>query len=191
MKNPFISTVLFFTALSASLVATEVDFMAVNTEKCFTKSKFGKQGQEDFEAFQNQKNNLLKEISQKIQEIAKNLNDEAFLDSLNPEAEQKLRVTHEQLNVELEHLYRDSRQAFEEKYAQFNQKMLNNIHEALNEIKKEKNIKCSVLKGEAFYSYPPESDITDTVIKKLDERFDQIAQTQKKTPSEPKHEVVK
>lgn len=187
MKNPFISTILFFTALSTSLVAA--DYKVVNTRDCFMNSKLGKQEQEAFERLKNQKATLIEEKSKELEEIVKKLSDPTILDSMSPEAEQRAKNDYAALSQEIKGMYEECQQILYQKEMQIGQKLQNNIDKALEEMNKENG--CIILKSDACHYYPKELDITDTVVKKLDERFDQIAQTQKKTPSEPKHEVVK
>ena len=185
MKNPFISTVLFFTALSTSLMAAE--YKVVNTRDCFMNSKLGRQEQEAFESLKNQKATLMEEKSKELEEVVKKLSDPTILDSMSPEAEQRTKDDYARLSQELKGMYEECQQILYQKEMQIGQKLQSNIDKALEEMKDD----CVILKSDACHYYPKELDITNTVVKKLDEKFDQIAQAQKKTPNEPKHEVVK
>lgn len=187
MKNPFISTVLFFTALSTSLIATE--YKVVNTRNCFMNSKLGKQEQESFESLKNQKAALMEEKSKELEEVVKKLSDPTILDSMSPEAEQRTKDDYAKLSQELKGMYEECQQILYQKEMQIGQKLQSNIDKALEEMNKEDG--CIILKSDACHYYPKELDITNMVVKKLDEKFDQITQTQKKTPNETKHEVVK
>lgn len=187
MKNPFISTALFFTILSTSLMATE--YKVVNTRDCFMNSKLGKQEQEAFENLKNQKTTLIEEVSKQLEEIVKKLSDPVILDSMNPETKQKLENDYARLSQDLKGMYEECQQILYQKEIQIAQKLQSNIDTALEEMNKEDA--CIILKSDACHYYPKELDITNAVVKKLDEKFDQIAQTQKTTPNETKHEVVK
>lgn len=187
MKNPFISTVLFLTVLSTPLIATE--YKVVNTRDCFMNSKEGKQEQEAFEKLKNQKTALIEEVSQQLQDIVKKLSNPDILDSMNPETKQKLENDYARLSQDLKEMYEECQQILYQKEMQIGQKLQNNIDKALEEMHKEEA--CVILKSDACHYYPKELDITSAVVKKLDERFDQIAQTQKKTPNETKCDIVK
>lgn len=185
MKNPFVSTLLFFTVLSTSLIAAETKkstlenagYKVVNTRDCFINSKLGKQEQEAFEALKNQKTALIEETTKQLQEIAAKLSDPVILDSMNPTAEQELKNKYGQLSQDLNHLYDDCRQILYQKEMQISQTIQNNIDQALEEMKKEED-GCVILKSDACYYYPDELDLTNAVIKKLDEKFDKTIKAQ-------------
>lgn len=180
MKNPFVSTLLFFTVLSTSVMAQETKssaldkagFRVVNTRDCFINSKLGKQEQQAFEALKNQKTSLIDETSKKLHEIADKLSNPELLESMSPIAEQELKDTYERLNLELNQLHNESYQILYQKDMQINQTIQSNIDEALQEIEKEKENTYVILKSDACHYYSPTLDVTDTVIKKLDEKFE-------------------
>jgi Skp family chaperone for outer membrane proteins len=108
---------------------------------------------------------------------------------MSPEAEQRTKDDYAKLSQELKGMYEECQQILYQKEMQIGQKLQSNIDKALEEMNKEDG--CIILKSDACHYYPKELDITNMVVKKLDEKFDQITQAQKKTPNETKHEVVK
>lgn len=192
MKNPFVSTLLFLTVLSTSLIATEAKkvekagYKVVNTKDCFMNSKLGRQEQESFEALTNQKKSLIEETSKQLQEIAEKLNDPTILDSMNPAAEQELKNKYGRLSQDLNQLYEDCRQILYQKEMQISQNIQNNIDQALEELKKEREEDCVILKSDACYYYPRELDLTNAVIKKLDEKFEKAIKVQNTSNNEIK-----
>lgn len=188
MKNPFVSTLLFLTVLSTSLIATEAKkvenagYKVVNTKDCFMNSKLGKQEQESFEALTNQKKALIEETTKQLQEIAEKLNDATILDSMNPAAEQELKNKYGRLSQDLNQLYEECRQTLYQKEMQISQNIQNNIDQALEELKEN----CIILKSDACYYYPDELDLTNTVIKKLDEKFEKAIKVQATSNNEIK-----
>lgn len=175
MKNPFVSTLLFFTVFSASLMAKEISesdagLRVVNTRDCFINSELGKQEQQAFEALKNQKTALIDEISKKIHEITDKLSDSELMDSMSPTALQELKDSYERLNLELNQLHNESYQILYQKDMQMNQTLQGNISGVLKEMEKEN--KYIILKSDACHYYPPVLDVTDEVIKKLDEKFE-------------------
>jgi outer membrane protein len=192
MKNPFVSTILLFTVLSTSLIATEVKnsslgkagFRVVNTRDCFINSKLGKQEQQAFEALKNQKTALIDETSKKLNEIADKLSNPELLESMSPKEEQNLKSLYEQLSQDLNQLHNESYQVLYQADMRINQTLQNNIDESLKEIEKEGTY--VILKSDACHYYSPELDVTDKVIKKLDEKFEKTKQAQNATNVEVK-----
>jgi Skp family chaperone for outer membrane proteins len=150
-------------------------------------SKLGKQEQEAFENLKNQRAVLIEEASKQLEDIVKKLSDPVILDSMNPETKQKLENDYARLSQDLKGMYEECQQVLYQKEIQIGQKLQSNIDEVVREMKYD----CPVFRSEALLNYSEASDETAAVVKKLDERFDQIAQTLKKTPNETKHEVVK
>lgn len=192
MKNPFISTLLLFTFLSTSLIAAEVKSSAldkaglrvVNTRECFINSKLGKQEQQAFEALKNEKTKSIDETSKKLHEIADKLSSSELLESMSPKEEQNLKSMYEQLNQDLNQLHNESYQVLYQADMRINQTLQNNIDESLQEMEKEGPY--IILKSDACYYYSPELDVTNTVIKKLDEKFEKTTKAQSATNIEVK-----
>ena len=143
----------------------------VNFAECVTGSKMGKQEQASFDSMKNQMTKSLEELEKQITEISAKFNDQEYLESLNPKAEEELKTKFRTLNEELAR----NQNQFYQLLNQANMRIIQIIQEQINQaaetIAKDKTL-AMVVNKEAVFFYSPALDITTDVISEMDRQFE-------------------
>ncbi len=176
----FISIVILLLAFSTSAFAIDTrPFIGiVNFMTCITDSKYGKNEQEQLENIKKQWSSLIEETEKELNEITSKFDDQDYLDSLSPEAEEQLKVKQQTLNQDLMKYQNQLYQILNQANYFFIQKMSNNISKASEVIAQDKKLDIVLNKEACFYNNP-KIDITDLVIKEMDKNFDKEKETAK------------
>ena len=144
----------------------------VNLSTCIKLSKYGKQEQEALESVQTQMTTLMGDLEKQINVIANQLNDPEFVDSLSPEAEQEMQARFHSLGEELNRYRAQYYQVMNQTHIKLMQTMSHYVARASTAIAQKEKIDM-VLNQDACFYFPPESDITTSVIKEMDRQFEQ------------------
>lgn len=152
----------------------------VNFASCFTESKMGKQEQSSFEAMKSQMTKSLEDLEKQITEISAKFNDQEYLESLNPKAEEELKAKFHTLNDELARNQNQFYQLLNQANMRIIQMIQEQIHQASEKIAKEKKLNMVVNK-EAVFFYTPTLDITPDVIAEMDRQYDANEAKKEKT----------
>lgn len=169
----FISIITILLAFSTSAFAIDTRPLTgvVNFMTCITDSKYGKNEQEQLENIKKQWTSLIEETEKELNEISAKFDDQDYLDSLSPEAEEQLKIKHQTLNQDIAKYQNQLYQILNQANYFFIQKMSNNISKASETIAQDKKLDIILNKEACFYNNP-KMDITDLVIKEMDKNFD-------------------
>ena len=150
----------------------------VNFKKCVEESKLGKSEQALFDTQKKQMEQDLEKKQKEIKELAPKFNDE-YLDSLTPEAEKDLKEKFQKLNEEFTEQQNQFFQVMDQSHFQRMQKIYDMTAKASEVVGKEKKLDF-VLNDEVCFYKADGFDVTNDVIKKLDELFAQSEKEQKR-----------
>ena len=173
-----ISVLLLLVAISEDLAAAEqsVKIGVVDFKTCVEKSKLGKKEQANFDTLKKQMEGVLEEKEKALTEITNKMNDSDYVDSLSQGAEAELKHKLKTLSQE----FGQHQQQFYQMLNQANYKIIQKINESINKASKivasNKGLDIIIHDDGLFY-YAPTLDISNEVIKILDE---QIANEEKK-----------
>ena len=152
----------------------------VNFMTCLTESKYGKSEQEQLENIKKQWSSLIEETNKELTELNAKFEDQDYLDSLTPEAEEQLKLKAQTLNQDLAKYQNQLYQMLNQANYFLVQKMLKNISSASETIASNKKLDMVLNKEACFYN-DPKIDITDLVIKEMDKNFEK--ETAKNEPA--------
>ena len=151
----------------------------VSFKRCVEESKIGKEEQAQFELQKKQMEQSLEKKQAELKELSPKFSDE-YLDSLTPEAEKELKEKFQRLSQELTEEQNQFYQTMDQSHFQSMQKIFERVGKAATDIGKERKLDFVVNDEVCFYKAAG-FDVSDDIIKKLDEMFD-LAQKEKKTP---------
>ena len=143
----------------------------VNFASCVTDSKMGKQEQASFDSMKNQMTKSLEELEKQITEISAKFNDQEYLESLNPKAEEELKTKFRSLNEELARNQNQFYQLLNQANMRIIQMIQEQINQAAETIAKDKTL-AMVVNKEAVFFYSPTLDVTTDVITEMDRLFE-------------------
>lgn len=166
-----IIAIVFAFSTTAFAVDARPMFGIVNIMTCITDSKYGKNEQEQLENIKKQWTSLIEESEKELKEISSKFEDQDYLDSLSPEAEEQLKLKQQTLNQDIAKYQNQLYQILNQANYFFIQKMTNNISKASETIASEKKLDFVLNKEACFYN-SPKMDITEQVIKEMDKNFD-------------------
>jgi outer membrane protein len=173
MKNLLKCCALFFCALFAQAGASEKlpSIGIVNFTTCIQESKFGKQEQESLEHIRNQLQKSIEDVHKQLSDTVAKLQDNDYLDTLNPEAEKELKMKFQTLNEELNRYQGQYYQIMQQANMKLVQTMNDRINQASELVAKKEKI-ALVINREAAFHFSEALDITKKVIDELDKRFE-------------------
>ncbi len=152
------------------LSAEELNIGFVNFKTAVEKSKQGVQERNAFEAMKNQMTETLEKTDKELGDIAKKLEDQDYMDSLSPAAEQELKQKFQVLSQDFGRYQNQYYQLLN----QANYKMLQTMHDevsfAAEHVRKGKKLSL-LFNEESIFAYDKSLDYTDEVIKEMDKQF--------------------
>lgn len=158
-------------AASADLSGKPISIRIVNFKECVSKSKAGKTEEASFEELKKQMEAVLSEKDKGLNEIADKFEDPDYIDSLSAEAETELKRKFRALSQEVQ----QQQQEFYQQLSQTNMKVIQKLTDmatkAAETVAKRDKIQLILSEAETFF-YAPELDITDEVVKILDEIYE-------------------
>lgn len=161
------------TALEGAVNKTDqaLKIRIVNFKSCVEKSKLGKQEQSSFEALKKQMETMLGEKEKTLTEMSEKFNDPDYLDSLSVEAETELKRKSRALYQELNELNQQYYQALQQANFKIMDKLSDSINKAAEIVAKKNGIDV-VLNEDGTYYYDKDLDISDEVVKTMDELYE-------------------
>ncbi len=165
--------VLTLLSVSSGLLALDSSIVigVVNFATCVTESKYGKYEQEQLEKVRGQWNTILEETEKELKEISAKFEDQEYLDSLSPEAEEELKVKYKALNEDMMKYQNQLYQVLNQANYFFLQKMANSISKASEVVAKDKHLDM-VMNKEACFYHKPNMEVTQLVISQMDKNFE-------------------
>lgn len=172
----FISIIAVLLAFSTSAFAvdTRPQTGIVNFMTCLTDSKYAKNEQEQLENLKKQWSTLIEESEKELKDVNAKFEDQEYLDSLSPEAEEQLKLKQQTLTQDITKYQNQLYQILNQANYYFIQKMSTNISKASETIAIEKKLELILNKEACFYN-DPKIDITDLVIKEMDKNYEKDA----------------
>lgn len=143
----------------------------VNFKTCVEKSKLGQKEQSNFDAMKKQMETVLVEKEKALTDIASKFNDIDYLDSLSPEAETELKNKFRTLNQEFNQQQNQFYQSLSQTNLKVVQKLTDAITKASAEVAKKNQIDL-VLNEDSSFFIAPSLDISQLIIKALDDAFE-------------------
>jgi outer membrane protein len=172
MKKISIIAILALSLLFAGKVSG-VDFNVgfINFKTCIEKSKQGQHEKNAFEAIKKQMSDALEKTDKELEEIAKKLEDQDYMDGLSPTAEEELKQKFQLLSQD----YGRYQNQFYQLLNQANYKMLQTMHDEVSvaaEKVRDKNKLAFMLNEDSAFAHTPTLDFTHNVIEEMDKQFD-------------------
>jgi len=171
-------------AMDSKLVIGVVNFMT-----CLTDSKYGKNEQEQLENIKKQWSSLIEETEKELTDVNAKFEDQDYLDGLSPEAEEELKMKQSALHQDLAKYQNQLYQILNQANYFFIQKMSSNISKASESIAENKKLDLVLNKEACFYNNP-KIDITDLVIKQMDQNFDKETAKNEQNGKEDDKKIV-
>jgi outer membrane protein len=160
-----------FAFCCGQLKAADLNIGFVNFKTCVEKSKQGQHEKNAFEALKKQMTEALEKTDKELEEIAKKLEDQDYMDGLSPTAEEELKQKFQALSQE----YARYQNQFYQLLNQANYKMLQTLHEEVSvaaEKIREGNKLSLILNEDSAFAHVPSLDYTLAVIEQMDRQFD-------------------
>ncbi|MEI8366676.1 MAG: OmpH family outer membrane protein [Parachlamydiaceae bacterium] len=176
---PLFSGLLFLSGTSASAADSAKNFdqtkplriAQVSFKLCVEKSKMGQKEQGNFDGMKKQMESVLEGKEKSLTDVAGKFNDIDYLDSLSPDAEAELKRQFRTLNQE----FTQQQQQFYQTLSQANmmiiQKLTDAVTKASTVVAKTNSIDL-VLNEESSFFAVSSIDISDLVVKAMDEAFE-------------------
>lgn len=163
-------TVLLCSAIPAEIFGQPQKVGIADAKKCMEQSNVGKKGQENLAFLQKQMEQSLEEKEKVLSDINNQLRDPDHLDSLSPEAEEKLKNKFWTLGQEFEKDRQQCSQMINQAHVSIVQQITEAIKKASKKVTIEQRLD-TILNGEATFYYNPTLDVTEQIIKVMDENF--------------------
>lgn len=166
--------------------ANEFNLGFVNFKICLEKSKQGQHEKNAFEALKNQMTETLEKTNKELEEIAKKLENQDYMDGLSPTAEDELKQKFQMLSQE----FTQYQNQYYQLLNQANYKMLQTMHEevslAAEKIREKRKIDL-ILNEDSAFAYSSSLDLTDEVTQEMDRHFD-LQSNEQVSSLEPNHD---
>jgi outer membrane protein len=164
-------TMKLFFALALAFQLHAGDIGVVNFKTILEDSKVGKEQQNGLEAMRKQMASTMEKLESELGEMQMKAQDPDFIDSLSPEAEEEFRMKAGRLSSE----YQQNQQQFYQIMNQAEYKLVaevsSHISSASQGVAKEKNLDL-VLRDDVCFYFQNDMDVTNAVLKEMDQRFD-------------------
>lgn len=174
MKRIFIlltAVVICIVTGESHALATEGNIGFINFKKCVENSKQGQHERKAFDALKAQMNETLEKADKELSILAKNLEDQDYLDGLSPKAEEELRQKFHTLSQDFSRYQNQYYQLLN----QANYKMLQTMHDKVSaaaEIVRNRQSLSFIINEDSAFAFSTNLDFTTEAIKEMDKVFD-------------------
>ncbi|MCH9625905.1 MAG: hypothetical protein S4CHLAM123_10900 [Chlamydiales bacterium] len=151
--------------------AADLSVGFINFKECIEKSKQGQQEQNAFEGLKNQMTTSLEQTDKELEEMAKKLEDQDYMDGLSPTAEEELKQRFQGMSQE----YARYQNQFYQLLNQANYKMLQTMHDEVSlaaEKVRAKNKLALLLNEESTFAYTSSLDFTNEVVAQMNTQYE-------------------
>ena len=184
----------FMLFIVANIFAVQSSIIGVvNFSNCMQDSKYGKHEQDQLEKIKKQWSTMIEDSSKELDELAKKMEDQDYMDGLSPEAEKEMTEKKQVLNEDIMKYQNQLYQVMNQAQYFFVQKMVSHISKASEEIAKGKNLDL-VLNQEACFYSKPNIEVTTVVIEQMDKNFDEeqkkLSENQEKQAKEDAKKIA-
>ena len=156
-------------SVATPLSAGEQAFIVVDTDKCVTESKIGKQEMEFLQTLQDKFEKDLLEKEKAVKDISVKFNDD-YLESLSEDAVKKLKEEFEIANQAFGEARQQTYQMFHQAKQQIMDKLFKWTSQASEVVVKAFSAKAAIQAEDLLY-YEPSLDKTDNVTEELDKMY--------------------
>lgn len=173
MKKQIFSLLLCLGTISSPCLLEGVDSKigVVSFANCIQESKYGKQEQSTLKALQNQITSLIEDTEKQLEEVAGQLNNAEYIDTLSPEGEQELKMKFQN--------YQEDLQRYQQQYYQFinqaNYKVMQTMHSHIKNAAKIVSAKLNldyILDENSVICNNAGVEVTNQIIQELDILFE-------------------
>jgi len=147
------------------------------------KSKFASAKREEIEGFGKELQVKLETLHKEYKEVEEKLKNTEYVDSITPEAEKALENEKAAKAQKLGMAQSEFSQMMQQKQMEFYQALQENIGEAAQQIAAEKSFD-NIASKDLFFFFDQKLDVTDEVVAKMDELYEQKQAEAKKAASE-------
>ena len=159
-----------FALCLGKLQAVDLNVGFVNFKTCIEKSKQGQHEKNAFEALKKQMSDALEKTDKELEEIAKKLEDQDYMDGLSPIAEEELKQKFQGMSQE----YGRYQNQFYQLLNQANYKMLQAMHDEVSTAAEKVRASSKlalILNEDSTFAYLPSLDFTQAVVDQMDKEF--------------------
>lgn len=156
----------------------------VSFKECIEKSKLGQAEQKSFEELKQQMGSVLDKTEKELEELAKKLNDNDYLESLSADAQNELKTRFQDLGQELARYQNQYYQILNQANVKLIQELSQKVGDASKSVATARNLSL-VMQEDVFFYSNASFDITDAVVAELDKRFDAEGKTASAKPMMP------
>lgn len=157
--------------LKAMTEKPAVTIGVVNFKRCVEESKYGKYQRQSFEGMRKEMESNLEKKEKKLQEIVRNFDNPDYVDGLSPEAETKAKAEYQSISQDIAQM----QQQYYQMLSQVNQKALlslaDEVASSSREVAGMKGLSV-VLNDEGCFYFAEPYDISQDVVKIMDQHFD-------------------
>ncbi|GAB4228647.1 MAG: hypothetical protein Tsb0021_06200 [Chlamydiales bacterium] len=153
----------------------------VNFKTCVENSKLGKQEQSNLDTMKSQMEAALSGKEKKLNSLADKLNDSDYLDSISPEAETDLKREFRALSGELSQVQSQYSLTLQQAHFKILQKLSETVSKAAEKVAKKKGLTL-VLNEESTFYFAPSLEISDDIVKIMDEMMAETEKTESQVP---------
>ncbi len=143
----------------------------VNFKSCIEKSKQGQHEKNAFENLKKQMSDALEKTDKELEELAKKLEDQDYMDGLSPTAETELKEKFQMLSQD----YARYQNQFYQLLNQANYKMLQTMHDevsiAAEKVRESKQL-ALMLSEDSTFAHVASLDFTQSIIEEMDRQFE-------------------
>ena len=143
----------------------------VNFKTCLEKSKQGQQEKNAFDALKKQMTEALEKTDKELEDLAKKLENQDYMDGLSPTAEEELKHKFQNLSQE----YARYQNQFYQLLNQANYKMLQTLQDdvsiAAEKVRANNNL-ALILNEESAFAHVSSLDFTNAVVEQMNKQFD-------------------
>lgn len=154
-----------------SLSAFAADFGFINFKQCIEKSKQGVQEKNAFEALKKQLGESLQKTDKELEDLAKKLEDQDYMDGLSPTSEEELKQKFQALSQEFARYQNQYYQLLN----QANLRMLQSMHDAVSNsaeyIRENKQLDF-IFNEDSAFACAQSLNFTEEVISEMNKRFE-------------------
>jgi outer membrane protein len=160
--------------------AADMSVGFVNFKTCVENSKQGQQEKIAFDALKKQMTEAIEKTNKQLEETAKKLEDQDYMDSLSPTAEGELKQKFQLLSQE----YGRCQNQYYQLLNQENFKMLQNLHNAVSRAAQKVCLERHlglILNEDSSFAHSASLDLTDEVVTQMNKEYEMVAHN----PSSP------
>ena len=155
----------------------------VDFRTCIEKSYLGQEEQTKLEAMRNEMINSLEDKNKLLTEVMDKLKKPEFLDTISPEAEEKLQKEYAQLSEEIQYMQNQAYQALNEAQMRMFQTMNEQVQKSSEYLAREHGLDLVINQEHCFY-YKRPLEMTQLVIQELNRHFQPDKSTAENSDSE-------